>query len=387
VNRRTLIGLVVALVVLTALAVAVSLSQRQPTGAGELLLPQLKSQLNDISKIVVLTGGNKTAATLERRQDQWVVAERSGYPADLGRIRTNLIALAEARIVEEKTSSPEFYSKLGVDDIDKETATGVKLDIAVGDQTIGVIIGQTGVAGGDRAYARLAGEAKSWMISGKFNLAREAADWLDRNILNVASSRVQAVTITHPEGSPVRIEKPSREAVNFDVKDVPKGRELSFETVGNAIGGALTDLTLDNVAPAAEFKPGDVKPVVTRFETFDGLIVEATSWKTADGPRFKFAARADQALAERFATQPAAGKSPDTKATPDKPADAQAAANERTESGNDSKDKKPTLDEVKVEADQINARLSPWVYTLADFKAEQFTKKLDDLLQPKPPSK
>jgi hypothetical protein len=376
-NSRTLIGILVALGVLTALAVAVSFSQRETGGAGQLLLPELKAQLNDIGRIVVLTGGKKTVATLERREGQWVVAERSAYPADLGRIRTNLIALAEARIVEEKTANAEFYNKLGVEDIDKESATGVQLELTTGDRTTSVIIGQTGVGGGDRAYARLAGVATSWMVSGKFNLAKDAGEWLDRSIVDVASGRVLAVTIAHPEGPPVQITKASREAVNFDVQDVPKGRELSFSTVGNAIGGALSDLTLDNVTAAEGFAPGDVKPVVTRFETFDGLVVEATSWKTAEGLRFKFAARADQALAERLAA-PAAGKAEDAKAAEATPAAATAT---------DGKDATPTFDDVKAEAERINARLAPWVYTLADFKAEQFVKKLEDLLQPAPPSR
>jgi hypothetical protein len=368
-KSRTLIGLLAALAVLTALAIAVSLSQRPPGGAGELLVPELKAQLNDINKIVVLTAGKKVAATLERRQDRWVVAERNGYPADLGKIRSNLIALAEARIVEEKTSNPELYNKLGVDDIDKEAASGAQLDLAAGDKTTSVIIGQTGVGGGDRAYVRLAGAATSWMVSGKFDLAREAADWLDRSIIDVASTRVQAVTITHPQGNPLRVDKATREAVNFDVQNVPAGRELSFATVGNSIGGALADLTLDNVVPAEGFDPGEIKPVVARFETFDGLVVEVTSWKTAEGLRFRFAAQADQALAERFAAAPAAEKP----AAPEK--------------ADDAAKKSPGFDAVKTEAERLNARLAPWIYTLADFKAEQFTRRLDDLLQPAPPSR
>lgn len=377
-NSRSLIGLLAALAVLTALAVAVSLSQRQPGGAGELLLPELRRQLNDITRIVVRTGGKKTVATMERRQDQWIVTERAGYPADVGKIRSNLIALAEARILEEKTSNPEFYNKLGVEDIDKESATGVQLDLTAGDKTTSLIVGQTSVGGGDRAYVRLPGAATSWMISGQFNLPKDTGDWLDRSIINVSPSRVYAVTIAHPEGPPVRIEKANREATNFEVKNVPKGRELSFSTVGNSIGNALGELTLDNVTPAEGFSPGEVRPVLTRFETFDGLVVEVTSWKTAEGLRFKFAARADQALADRFATPPPPAKPAEDKAAGDKSA---------SPAPTESQEKKPAFDEVKAEAQRINTRLGPWVYTLADFKAEQFTKKLEDLLQPKPPGK
>ena len=67
---------------------------------------------NNVSRIVVRTAGDKTVATLERLENNWVVAERSNYPADVALIRKSLIALAEARVLEEKTSNPELYQRL-----------------------------------------------------------------------------------------------------------------------------------------------------------------------------------------------------------------------------------------------------------------------------------
>lgn len=369
-NSRKLIVLLAALVVLVALAVAVSVSQRPGTGSGQLLLPDLKARLNDIDKVAVRTAGNKTIATLARQKDGWVLTERNGYPADVGKIRKDLIALAEAKIVEEKTSNPELYSRLKVEDIAKDSAGGVQLDMGAGDKVTSVIIGNTGVGGGERAYARRVGESTSWLVTGNFEVPREAAEWLDRGLTSIAPKRVHAVTITHPDGPAVRLDKGSPDTADFAVLDVPAGRALAFPQVGNAIGAGLADLTLEGVEPAAGFAPGDAKPVVARFETFDGLVVEVSTYKLPAGLRIRFNASADQALAERFAPKPAEPK--DEKKTAEKPPVPEP-------------EKRKSFDEVKTEADQLNARLGNWVYSLADFKAEQLTKKLDELLQPLPP--
>lgn len=358
-NSRTLVTLLVSLAVLVALAVAVSVSQRPAATTGGPFLPELRERLNDVSRIVVRAGGNRTVATLERKEDGWALAERDGFAADLGRIRRNLIALSESRILEEKTSNPELYNRLQVDDIEKENAGGVRLDISAGDNTTSVIIGTAGVGGGERAYARRAGEPTSWLVSGSLDLPRETADWLDRVIVDVAADRVQAVTISHPAGPPVKISRDSAEVADFAVLDLPAGRKLSFPGAGNAIGGALKELMLDSVEPATAFDPGPVKPVVARFQTFDGLVVEVSSYRLPAGVRMRISASADAGQAERFAAKPA----------------------EKPEAGGKDGPPAPVFAQVEAEAARIRARGAGWVYTVPDFKAEQLTRRLEDLLE------
>lgn len=372
-NSRTLALLLAALAVLVALAVAVSVSQRPATVAGGLLLPDLRARLNDIDKVVVRAGGNRTVATLERREGRWVLAERDAYPADVGRIRSLLIALAEARMLEEKTSNPELYSRLQLDDIEKETAAGVRLDLAAGESVTSVIVGATNVGGGERAYARRAGEPTSWLVSGAIDASRETADWLDRAVLDLDPARVHAVTIVHPGGPTLRVVKAAPDAEGFAVENVPAGRELTFPSAGNAVGAGLADLTLESVEPAARFAPGDAQPVVATFETFDGLVVEASTWQLPAGPRTRFAARVDEALAARFPPPPAPAEA--------KPGDDAGAAAPAVPAP--AGPPRKSLDDVKVEAADLEARLGGWVYVLPDFKAGELVKKPEDLLAPK----
>jgi hypothetical protein len=168
----------------------------------------------------------------------------------------------------------------------------------------------------------------------------------------------------------LRLVKPTAEATDFTVEGVPAGRELAFPAAGNPVGAALADLQLDGVEPAAGFDPGDVKPTVARFETFDGLVVEVSTYKLASGTRMRFAASADQALAERFAPPGSADEA--AKADAAQPSGEAPAPPSR----------KPFA-EVKAEAGEMAGRLGNWVYAIAEYRTEQLTRRLEDLLQPK----
>ncbi len=324
-SSRTLIVLLAALGVLVALAFAVSVSEKEPASAGGgLLLPAIKDEINAIERVVVRTAGDNIAATLVRGETGWTVAERDNYPADTGRLRKLLIELAEARILEEKTSNPEYYDRLKVEDIAKETAGGVELELTAGKSVTKLIVGSV-QGGGERCYVRRSGEKPSWLVSGGLAIARDATGWLDKSLVDIAAEKVSKVTITFPDGSSTRLAREKPDAPDLAVLDMPAGRELGWPGVTNAVAGALAELAFDAVRPAAGFDPGGVKPIVARFETSDGEVVEVSTYTLPAGEQVRFSVSKDEAL---------------------------------------------------------QARLANWVYTLPDYKGEQFTKRLEDLLGP-----
>ncbi|HHQ14350.1 MAG TPA: hypothetical protein ENK16_04935, partial [Chromatiales bacterium] len=127
-NLRRLTILVLIAAALALLTVFLNRPE-SATGQGQLLLPELAGKLNDIDRLVVTAAGNKRLATLVKGPERWIVEDADGYPANVGRIRRNLIELAEARIVETKTAKPEFYDRLGVQDVSEDSAGGIRLDI------------------------------------------------------------------------------------------------------------------------------------------------------------------------------------------------------------------------------------------------------------------
>lgn len=334
-NRRALF---VLLGLLAALAVVVAIGSLTGRGKGtqdEAFMPELKAALGDITSVVVTGPGNQVIATINRDGQRWVVAEGGNYPADVGRLRQILQALADARRLEEKTSSPDLYDRLGVTDPGAAGSRAVQLDFKAAKPLPGVIIGDTSVGGGDRAYMRRVGEATSWLVSGKYDIGRTPGQWLDRVVVDLPASRVRSVTITHPGLEVLRLAKADENTADFSVQGIPAGRQLTFEGVANGTGGALGALELEAVAGREALGDSPPKPVVARFEAFSGLVVEVSAWRLGDGTRFTLQASA--------------------------PPDNAAA---------------------KAEADAINARTGGWVYTLPSFKAELLTKRMADLLQP-----
>ena len=344
-SRRALILLLAALLVL-ALLVLLAGPGRRSSSEEQLLFPELKAQLNDVSQIIVRGAGNQLIATLKRSDEHWMVAERD-YPADVGRIRETLLALAAARIVEEKTSTPALYDRLGVQDIALPTARGVQLKISGTATPVQLIVGQTQAGSSDMSYVRRSGETQSWLVTGRLTPGKTTGEWLDRQLIDIPATRIQSLTITHPGTDTLRLEKAGREVPDFTVANIPAGREPGYPGIGNTLGALLAGLQLDDVHGREALGTNPGKPVLARFECFDGLIVEASAWRTPDGTRLSFLASTDPAQAERYASPESSG-----------------------------------FDAVQTEAEAINARLGGWIYTLPGYKTEQFTRRLQDLLAP-----
>lgn len=353
-TRRTLVGLAAALVVLALLAVY---GQRSDSSSRETrpLLPRLEAALGDVDRVVTVAGGEQ--ATLERRADAWTVAEKDGYPADVERLREALLALAEARIVERKTSNPEYYERLGVDPVSADGARGVAMSVHAGDAVFETVIVGDLAREGSR-YVRLADEPTSYLVDRDIDVPASPAQWAAPRIVDVAGDRVRRVIIEHPDGETVRIFKTDRSEQNFSVEDVPDGRELSYPGAANVVSGSLRDLRLEDVE-AADSQNGD-EAFRTTFTTFDGLEITVAGVEEGDGGWITLQARA---AGVDDVSQPG-------------PAD--AAEDGASAAGGD----EAVPADASEEAAGINERVRGWRYRIADRQFEQMSRRLEDLLQP-----
>src|SRR5690606_6938117 len=293
-SARTLRLLAVAVVVLFA---AVWLVDRQRGGGTRedgLLLPGLEARLDEITAVRITDADGEVR--IVREDDDWIVPAKGGYPADVAKLRELLLGLAEARRIEQKTANPELYDRLGVQDPEQEGASGKRVaSEGLGEADFEVILGDS--AQRDYRYARIAGDATSWLIDRNPKLPDDAAGWLVPEITDIPASRVQSVTIRHEGGDTIAIRKADAGDTNFTVDNIPEGRELSYPSVANSIASALDNLNLDDVRRAGEGaadSEGDVEPsrVTTVFRTFDGLEVTVESTGTEDETWIRLAAAA-----------------------------------------------------------------------------------------------
>jgi len=305
----------------------------------------LRAALNDVDRVVISRDGSET--TIRRTDEGWGVEEYDGYAADVGKLRSLLIALADAAVIEEKTSNPERYDRLGVAD-PAAGGAGVLLTVTGPGVEHTLILGDP--AGSGYRYARIADSEQSVLIDADPDIPAAGIDWLNRNIIDVVPGDVRRVSITHADGEEIMVERPDSLLNEFAIAGVPDGRELTNERDANLIAAALRNLELEDVRPAVD---GDVA-TTTLFELADGTRITAEVLVGDEASWIGLSATA---------SAPAIAPS----------ADGGAAA----EAG-DAETAVAMAD--PVDADALNARHGDWQYRLNDPKLGLLTRRWADLL-------
>ncbi|MCP4489077.1 MAG: DUF4340 domain-containing protein [Gammaproteobacteria bacterium] len=325
-NTLRLISLVVV-GLLIALFLIESDDDSQVTDTGALLLPGMRAVANDINDIKIVRSGQEPV-TLVRESGQWRLPSRSDYPADIAVVRAVLLAMANAKAIEAKTANPELHARLGLDQPSLESGGGVQVTATAGNDVFSLIFGN--VAQTSLRYARIADTAESWLIDQNPDLPDSVGAWLIADIIDIDASRIAKVTIRHQDGEVIRINKTSQEASDFEVADLPEGRELSYPSVANGIGGILDDLDLEDVRMSTDTGTA-TGAVFAEFKTFDDVTVVAHTSKTGTGNWVSL--------------------------------------------------KVTAADADNEEASEITARVAGWEYRITDYKAGLLSRRWDDILK------
>jgi hypothetical protein len=326
VTTKTL-GSLAGLIAILVIAFLILDYGNNSSSASNKLIPDLESQMNDVSSVVIRKGNE--SVTVQKSSDGWVVVERSEYPANIGTLRDLLLGIADAQIIERKTSDPDKYHLIGVNDPSDEASESVEVVIAGDDFEHSVLLGTP--AQSNYRFARPKDQAQSVLIDQNPDIPDGAGGWLANELVDIGAERVQQVIITHADGEKVTVEKPSPDAPNFDLIDIPDGRELSYPTVANGMAAALAELMLDDVR-SAPAQPST--PVTTAtIRTFDGLQIDVT--EDEDGAWLSFLATAAD-IAET---------------------------------------------DVQDEAAQINDRVKGWQYAIPEHKASLLKRRIEELLK------
>jgi hypothetical protein len=144
-SQRLLILIVVAIV---AVGAGVWLAGRQSssgsTSGTDVLYPELKGQLNAVNAVHIYKAGDARVVELKKQGESWTVSERDNYPADESKVRKLLIAIADAKVYEEKTSNPASYATLGVEDTKGAGATSLRIELVGTPKPVNLIVGKQG---------------------------------------------------------------------------------------------------------------------------------------------------------------------------------------------------------------------------------------------------
>lgn len=310
------------------------------------LLPGLEARVNDIEWLRLTAAGDNTVATLHRKGTSWTVEEASGYRADWDLIRDMLSGLAQARVVEVKTANPEYYDRLGVEGVGSETAAGVMIRFSADAGLPPVIVGNQ-ARGRSGQYVRLADSKESALIDRPLAVPADRSAWLDTFIIDISDAEVVEVEVAHPDGETVKIVKASADDEDFQLVEIPEGREIRSSRSVNALANVLADLNMDSVAPQTELDwEGAIGMTLL---TADGLLIEAGLLERP-GP--------DESADREFWIRIEAGLY-------------------TTALGTDAESQDT---DTRARAESINQRVKGWAYRIPQYKFKSMGVKMDDLL-------
>lgn len=247
--------------------------------------------LNQVNRMTVVSGQEEVVIdkTADEAKQNWMVVnyiDQLNYPADKTQIFSVLHAVLEAERVEQKTSKPELYSRLGVED-PAAGSGNVLLRLATGESQWALIVGRESQEHKQGQYVRRAKENASWLINRRFSLSLDKNDWLDKNIVDISNDAIQSMAIDNPRSSTgVFVLSRDDGAAVFKVKGFAEPPANVHRAT--QIAGIIEALSFKEVFPKGDDKHAAPKgkTITTRYTTFDGLVIEIQCFKTEDDETF-----------------------------------------------------------------------------------------------------
>jgi hypothetical protein len=236
-----------------------------------------------------------------------------------------------------------------VEDVNLESAGGVMVSFAPDTGIPAVIVGNS-ARGRSGQYVRLADSEASALIDIALDVPVERSSWLDTTIVDISDAEVVEVEVTHPDGEAVKVVKASADDENFQLQNIPEGREAKSDWSVNALGNVLADLELDEVAARDDLDWDGAGRLY--LLTADGLVIEAAILERMgpeEGSDSEFWIHLE---AQLYTTGVGTGTEGDT-----------------------------TEADTRDRAEAINDRVRGWAYRIPQYKYNAMNRRMEDLLK------
>ncbi len=285
-KSKSLVFIVLAIAVCAA-AVFMLISEQDKTQDPQKLFPDIAADpVNVIGRLNELRfeQGEQTLSIQKSDEDIWQVTEKGDFPADVTMIRSLLRALSEAEKIEEMSSRPEDFPKLGVADADAEEGAGVLVEISDADRSWQLVVGNTAPHLDQGQYIRLPDENRNWMINRRLDLDIEIDKWLDKYIIHIPPEDLHRIVIERHDGETVSTMNLVRliKGGDFKLENLPEDREMKSDYLIQQIAAAVDYLQFKEVFPKDDSFLLPDKHINATFTTFDGLELGMQSYQLDD---------------------------------------------------------------------------------------------------------
>ncbi|MCK5720764.1 MAG: DUF4340 domain-containing protein, partial [Thiomargarita sp.] len=195
-NSKTFIILTVITVVIVITASMLIKEQLPPSQKGELLFPELMTNIADVTEIEIISAGE--VITITSNDKQWQMLEKQLYPVATDKVNNLLLDMANLNILEAKTDNSNNYSKIGVEDPKGDDAKSKLVTLKKGDVAIAsLIVGNQQQAKIDSTrseiYVRKSDDKQSWLTIGQLSIENQPADWLNQQIVDIDGDNMRQI--------------------------------------------------------------------------------------------------------------------------------------------------------------------------------------------------
>jgi len=307
------------------------------------LFPGLLERVNDVAEIKI--DGKAGALTLRRAEgeaENWLMVEKGGYPAKFDVVKRALLGMAELRGLEPRTANPELHARLQLEDrsASGSQSTLLSLNGKDGKAIVELLVGKTDRAATETKhgnyYVRKAGDAQTWFAQGQLQVDVSLNRWIDAKVVEIQRKRIKSIDIRQASGARLEILRKAGADEEFEIKGLKADQKLATPSSPNTMAAALDYMPFDDVLPLKEREALAVA-VTSVYTTDDGMVLTLKSRKDGDKWWIAVGIEADPA--------------------------------------------NPPKDDVAKEIAELSAKVGPWAYQMPDYRVEQFTKSLDQLLE------
>lgn len=282
-SARLTAALLVLLLALggTALLLKQRGDSQRPAGVAALGQPVLKNlKAAEIAAIAIREGG--AALTLERKDGEWRIAERGGFPADADKVRDLVLKAIELKVGQSEPIGEADRARLKLDAaggaLEFRGADGKPLArLSIGAKFFKQEPQNRERALGDGRFVQVPEDAKTvYVVSDPLAIASaKSADWIRRT--GFAAEKVKAMEVTLALDEKWKIERRGDDA-NWKLTPSRAGEKLDVIRA-NSASYSLNSMDLADVA-APGMNPADTgldKPSARIVAlTFDGLTYTLT---------------------------------------------------------------------------------------------------------------
>jgi hypothetical protein len=316
--------IVIAVAILAALALAVSLANRPPAPpAADARVGQpvlARDTANQIAALRLTADGH--VVELKKSSDGWIVTSYHDFPADLDKLSRFVSAFADTKVESLISAEPATVARLGFKD------TSVRLLDAAGKTLLDLELGKTAENRPGR-YFRYAGDAKAYLAPFETFLDTEPKNWTDHTLLALKPEDIAKVEITLPAAPtaagqlpvPLVAETVTAERATKDAPFVapgPYGRPLKPGVI-NSLLSNLAPLRFDDTTAPDDALALAAKATTrtVRLTTFGGKTAAIALGRKPEEKKSKPAAA--PAAATETPNLPTPADKPDAPAKPAEP--------------------------------------------------------------------